>query len=127
LGTVPHCSKFLLPWPAVLSIACTVNVLKNKGFLTSSASRAATHQSFTVTGNLADITAKKASQCMASVLGIARLASSVLYHDAGNSCASFLVLDVLHQGCNNAALRSVSLRHFKRHRLSTDLQQYDMK
>jgi hypothetical protein len=115
---------------ALLRIACVANVLKNKGLSTTSASRAAIHQSFTVTGNLADITANKASQCIASgllgtVLGIAL--SSVLHHGAGNSCAGFLVLAVLHQGCNNAALQSVSLRHFNRHRLCIALQQYDMK
>jgi hypothetical protein len=74
---------------------------QNIGFFTASAIQAAIHQSITVTGNLADVTAKTASQCMASgllgtVLGVGL--SCVLNHDAGNFCVGFIVLAVLHQG-----------------------------
>jgi Vitamin B6 photo-protection and homoeostasis len=104
----------------ILPLACAANVLKNIGFLTASASRAALHQSLAVSGNLADVTAKTGSQSMAAGLfgtaaGVGL--SSLLHHDATNFIAGFVVLAAIHQTCNYAALKSVSLRHFNRQRL----------
>ena len=56
----------LAPMQWLLPLAVTANLLKNVGFLTASASRAALHQSLAVTGNLADVTAKAGSQGMAA-------------------------------------------------------------
>ena len=56
----------LAPSVWVLPLAVAANLLKNIGFLTASASRAALHQSLATAGNLADVTAKAGSQSMAA-------------------------------------------------------------
>jgi hypothetical protein len=112
----------------VMPLACVANVGKNIGFLTASASRAAIHQSLARQGNLADVTAKSATQSMAAglagtALGIG-LSTSVLHHDAGNFIVGFCVLSAIHQGCNYLSLKAVPLRHFNRHRLHLLLTEY---
>jgi Vitamin B6 photo-protection and homoeostasis len=112
----------------VLPLACVANVGKNIGFLTASASRAAIHQSLARQGNLADVTAKSATQSMAAGLvgtavGIG-LSTSVLHHDAGNFVVGFCFLSAIHQGCNYLSLKAVPLRHFNRHRLHLLLTEY---
>ena len=117
----------LTPPPAILPLACAANVLKNIGFLTASASRAAIHQSLAVTANLADVTAKTGSQSMAAgLLGTAVGVglSSLLHHDATNFIAGFVGLAAIHQSCNYVALKAVSLRHFNRQRLAIVLDHY---
>ena len=96
----------------VLPIACTANVLKNIGFLTASASRAAIHQSLAILGNLADVTAKTGSQCMAlgllgTALGVGL--SSLLNHHASNFILGFCALAVVHQGCNYTTVHAVMI------------------
>lgn len=114
----------------ILPLACTANVLKNIGFLTASASRAALHQSLAVSGNLADVTAKTGSQSMAAgMLGTALgvgLSSLVLHHPDPTHyfIPAFAVLAAIHQSCNYMALKAVALRHFNQQRLSIVLQQY---
>jgi hypothetical protein len=111
----------------VLPLACASNVLKNIGFLTASASRAALNQSFSVAGNLGDVTAKFASQSMAAgflgtAIGVA--ISALLQHNAESFVTAFLMLTVVHQGCNYASLQAVALKNFDRHRLHILLEQY---
>jgi hypothetical protein len=111
----------------VLPLACLSNTLKNIGFLTASASRAALHQSFSVTGNLGDVTAKAASQSMAAgflgtAIGVG--ISTLLQHNAESFVTAFLFLTVIHQGCNYASLQAVALKNFDRHRLHLLLEQY---
>lgn len=111
----------------VLPLACASNILKNVGFLTASASRAALHQSFSVTGNLGDVTAKAASQSMAAgflgtAIGVG--ISTLLQHNAESFITAFLMLTVIHQGCNYASLQAVALKNFDRHRLHLLLEQY---
>jgi Vitamin B6 photo-protection and homoeostasis len=112
----------------VLPLACTANIGKNIGFLTASASRAAIHQSLALQGNLADVTAKSATQSMAAgLLGTAigiGLSTSVLHHDAGNFIVGVCILSAIHQGCNYWSLKYVPLRHFNRHRLHLLLTEY---
>ena len=112
----------------VLPLACAANVLKNIGFLTASASRAALHQSLAVSGNLADVTAKSASQSMAAGLvgtavGIG-LSSVVLGDELVYFFVAFGGLAAVHQGFNYWALTAVSLRHFNKHRLYLVLRAY---
>jgi hypothetical protein len=111
----------------VLPLACASNVLKNIGFLTASASRAALHQSFSVTGNLGDVTAKAASQSMAAgFLGtaIGVTISTLLQHNAESFVTAFLMLTVIHQGCNYTSLQAVALKNFDRHRLHLLMEKY---
>jgi hypothetical protein len=104
----------------VLPIACAANVLKNIGFLTASASRAALHQSLALGGNLADVTAKAGSQSMAAgLLGTAVGVglSTALGPSLENFVAAFCALSAVHQSLNYMSLKSVALVHFDRHRL----------
>jgi hypothetical protein len=111
----------------VLPVASIANIGKNIGFLTASASRAAIHQTLAIAGNLGDVTAKSASQSMVAGLlgttfGIGL--SSLLSHDVYNFSLGFGVLALIHQGCNYASLKSVTLLHLNRHRLHLILEQY---
>jgi len=117
----------LVAGPAVLPVACTANILKNVGFLTASASRAAIHQSLAIAGNLADVTAKAGSQSIAAgllgtIIGVGL--STALGHDPNSFIAGFVGLSLVHQGCNYASLHSVTLTHFNRHRLFLVLDHY---
>jgi Vitamin B6 photo-protection and homoeostasis len=123
--------EILSPWVAsshVLPLACLANVGKNIGFLTASASRAALHQSLAQQGNLADVTAKAASQSMAAgLLGTAigiGLSTFVLQQDATNFIVGFCGLSLVHQGCNYKSLQAVPLLHFNAHRLHLVLSYY---
>ena len=112
----------------VLPLACASNVLKNIGFLTASASRAALHQSMAVAGNLADVTAKAGSQSMAAGLlgttaGIG-LSTLVLGHDTDSFLLAFCGLAMIHQACNYAALKAVPLPHLNRHRFHLVLHEF---
>lgn len=117
-----------LVWSSwVLPVACIANIGKNVGFLTASASRAAIHQSLAIKGNLADVTAKSASQSMAAGLlgtGVGIGLSTFLDYDATNFIAGFCALSMIHQGCNYQSLKSVPLQHFNRHRLHILLSKY---
>lgn len=111
----------------VLPLACGANVLKNIGYLTASASRAALHQSLAVASNLADVTAKAGSQSMAAGLlgtGLGISLSMILGHDATQFATAFGGLVVIHQGCTYLSLTSVCLRHFNKHRLYLLLQTF---
>lgn len=122
--------EILAPWAAttmVLPIACIANVLKNIGFLTASASRAALHQSLAQAGNLADVTAKAGAQSMAA--GLTGTAAGIglsylLAHDLTSFVGGFIGLSVIHQVCNYVSLQSIVLCHLNRNRLSIVLQQY---
>ena len=93
-----------LVWSSwVLPIACIASIGKNIGFLTASASRAAIHQSLAIKGNMADVTAKSASQSMAAGLfgtGVGIGLSAILQHDVTNYIAGFCALSMIHQGCS---------------------------
>ena len=113
---------------AVLPWACASNVLKNIGFLTTSASKAALHQTLASTGNLADITAKAGTQAMmagllGTTVGIA-LSSTVLQNDPTNFMMGFVGLSIVHQSCNYLSLRYVPLPYFNRQRLDILLHAY---
>jgi hypothetical protein len=111
----------------VLPVACVATVLKNIGFLSASASRAALHQSLAISGNLADVTAKAGSQSMAaSLVGTAAGIglSSLLGHDASNFVLGFVGCSLTHQLCNYQSLHHVALRHLNLHRLNLVLQEY---
>ena len=117
-----------LVWSSwVLPIACIASIGKNIGFLTASASRAAIHQSLAIKGNMADVTAKSASQSMAAGLfgtGVGIGLSAILQHDVTNYIAGFCALSMIHQGCSYQSLKSVPLQHFNRHRLHILFSQY---
>ena len=71
LGSLIECFTPFAP-NLFLLIASTANVFKNIGWVSASASRAAIHKSFTNRENLADVTAKAASQSIfASIIGTA--------------------------------------------------------
>lgn len=127
----------------VLCWACLANVIKNVGFVAASASRAALHQSFAVSQNLADVTAKAASQgmvagLMGTILGVT-ISSSLLSLSSidpitstttavSTTTTTFLVcyglLAAVHQSCVYLAVRAVAFRDFDRQRLSLVLQHY---
>lgn len=112
----------------VLPLACTANILKNIGFLTASASRAALHQSLACSHNLADVTAKAGSQSMAAGLagtavGIG-LSTTVLAHDAQNFAIGFFFLAIVHEVCNYASLQSIALTSLNTQRLHILLKDY---
>ena len=117
-----------LVWSSwVLPVACIANIGKNIGFLTASASRAAIHQSLAIKGNLADVTAKSASQSMAAGLlgtGVGIGLSTFLDYEVTNFILGFCALSMIHQGCNYQSLKSVPLQHFNRHRLHILLSKY---
>lgn len=111
----------------VLPVACIANIGKNIGFLTAGASRAAIHQSLALHGNLADVTAKSASQSMAAGLlgtAVGIGLSTALHHDASNFIVGFCTLSVIHQSCNYISLKAVPLQRFNRHRLHLLLTEY---
>jgi hypothetical protein len=110
----------------VLPMASIANVGKNIGFLTASASRAALHQSLALSGNLADVTAKAASQALgASLFGTAiGIGLSPVLDDVPHFAMGFFCLSIVHQTCNYWSLKSVPLGHFNRHRLHLVLDEY---
>jgi hypothetical protein len=115
------------PSAVVLPLACFANALKNIGYLTVGASRAALHQALTRAGNLGDVTAKAGSQSIAAGLlgtGVGIGLSAAMGHDAGNFVLGFCGLSLIHQLCNFAALQHVDLHHFNRHRLYLVLDHY---
>ncbi|GKY94670.1 hypothetical protein MPSEU_000432400 [Mayamaea pseudoterrestris] len=120
-------SPFAASW-VVLPVACAANVLKNIGFLTASASRAALHQSIALNNNLADVTVKAGTQSMAAGLvgtGVGLgLSTMVLNNDPSNFVLGFCFLSATHLGCNYMAMRYVSLDHFNRQRLDLVLEEY---
>jgi hypothetical protein len=100
---------------AVLVAACAAGTLKNIGFLTASASRAAMHQALTQHGrNLADVTAKAGSQSIVAGLlgtGLGLAASHILQGRPDillcySGC--FIGLATIHQSFNYFAVRSIA-------------------
>jgi Vitamin B6 photo-protection and homoeostasis len=100
---------------AVLVAACAAGTLKNIGFLTASASRAAIHQALTHNGrNLADVTAKAGSQSIAAGLlgtSLGLAASHVLQGRPDillcyGGC--FIGLATIHQSFNYFAVKSIA-------------------
>lgn len=130
--------ELLTPWClpsslAVLTLACIANVGKNVGYVTASSSRAALHQSLAKYNNLADVTAKAASQSMvAGLLGmtLGLSLSSVVSLNGFNShqptiyLVSFILLSAIHQYSTYLSLQAVAMNHFTRHRLNIVLRQY---
>jgi Vitamin B6 photo-protection and homoeostasis len=120
---------------ALVAWAATANVIKNVGFVAVSASRAALHQSLAVSSNLADVTAKSASQSMVAgllgtCLGIAT-SSAIMANTSNMSLppttlflACYGVLSLIHQGCVYQAVRAIAWNHFNRERLSLVLHHY---
>lgn len=105
--------KFLL-------IASVANVLKNIGFITSSASRARIHQSMAQNNNLGDVTAKAGSQSIASSMigtGLGIILSPLTEGDFTCIMSGVVVLSTVHQYCTYQSLTSVSLNHLNMHRM----------
>jgi hypothetical protein len=103
----------------VLPVACVANVLKNVGYLTASASRAALHLSLS-RGSLGDVVAKAGSQSMAAgLLGTAvgiGLSVTVL-HTPHDFILAWCALSCVHQFGNYRSLQSVVIDHFNQPRL----------
>ena len=120
-------SPFAASW-VVLPVACAANVLKNIGFLTASASRAALHQSIALQNNLADVTVKAGTQSMAAGLfGTAvglGLSTTILGNDPTNFVLGFCCLSAAHLGCNYMAMQYVSINHMNRQRMDLLLHEY---
>jgi Vitamin B6 photo-protection and homoeostasis len=100
---------------AVLVAACAAGTLKNIGFLTASASRAAIHQALTHNGrNLADVTAKAGSQSIAAgLLGTSLgLAASHMLQGRPDILlcygGCFIGLATIHQSFNYFAVKSIA-------------------
>lgn len=100
---------------AVLAAACAAGMLKNVGFLTASASRAALHQALTQNGtNLADVTAKAGSQSMAAGLAgtAVGIGASNILQDRPDVLwcygMCFIGLAVVHEAFNYFAVKSVA-------------------
>ena len=139
----------------VVPMACVATLCKNVGFIMASASRATIHQSLciptnsrlehgisssaapsTIPNNLADVTAKFASQSTAAGLfgtmfGITLSSWLPAFgtHPDGiffnlYSVVTILGLVFVHQTCNYMALRSVALYHLNRQRLCIILDGY---
>lgn len=116
---------------AVLAAACAAGTLKNVGFLTASASRAALHQALSQDGrNLADVTAKAGSQSIVAglvgtALGIG--ASNVLQGKPDVLLSygiCFIGLASVHQLFNYYALKSVAFDSLDRHRAQMVLDRF---
>jgi hypothetical protein len=97
-----------------LPVASFANFLKNVAWLTASATRAGIHQALAIRGNLADLTAKAASQSIAaSTLGtaigiaISTILSATIGSDPINVLAVFSVASLLHLTGVVFSLRSV--------------------
>jgi hypothetical protein len=97
-----------------LPVASFANFLKNVAWLTASATRAGIHQALAIRGNLADLTAKAASQSIAaSTLGtaigiaISTTLSATIGSDPINVLAVFSVASLLHLTGVVFSLRSV--------------------
>jgi hypothetical protein len=110
----------------VLPVACVANVLKNIGYLTASASRAALHLSLS-RGSLGDVVAKAGSQSMAAgLLGTAvgiGLSVTVL-HTPHDFVLAWCVLSCVHQAGNYWSLQSVVIDHFSQARLHLVLREH---
>jgi hypothetical protein len=115
----------------VLAAACVAGTLKNIGFLTASASRAAIHQALTQNGrNLADVTAKAGSQSIVAGLlgtGLGLAASHVLQGRPDillcySGC--FIGLAVIHQSFNYLAVRSIAFNRLNLPRASLVVERF---
>lgn len=93
-----------------LPVAAIANFLKNVSWLTASATRAGIHQALAIRGNLADVTAKAASQSIAaSTLGTAigiGLSTSIVPATT-SVLAIFAIASVMHLSGVAYSLRSV--------------------
>jgi hypothetical protein len=95
-----------------LPVAATANFLKNVAWLSASATRAGIHQSLAVRGNLADVTAKSASQTIAASAlgtGVGILLSPLVGTDPAAILAAFSLLSGAHILSVHRSLRSVTL------------------
>jgi len=94
-----------------LPVAAVANFLKNVAWLTASATRAGIHQALAIRGNLADLTAKAASQSIAaSTLGTAigiGLSTSIVGSTTTSVLAIFAVASLMHLSGVAYSLRSV--------------------
>lgn len=94
-----------------LPVAAVANFLKNVAWLTASATRAGIHQALAIRGNLADLTAKAASQSIAaSTLGTAfgiGLSTSIVGSTTTSVLAIFAVASLMHISGVAYSLRSV--------------------
>ena len=94
-----------------LPVAAVANFLKNVAWLTASATRAGIHQALAIRGNLADLTAKAASQSIAaSTLGTAigiGLSTSIVGSTTTSVLSIFAVASVMHISGVAYSLRSV--------------------
>jgi hypothetical protein len=93
-----------------LPVAAIANFLKNVSWLTASATRAGIHQALAIRGNLADVTAKAASQSIAaSTLGTAigiGLSTSIVPATT-SVLAIFAIASIMHLSGVAYSLRSV--------------------
>jgi hypothetical protein len=111
-----------------IPMAATANFGKNVSWLAASASRAAIHNSFAVSTNLADITAKTGSQNIAASLAGTALGISLSAHLGGawglHTVTTFAVLSAVHIGCTYQSLKSVRLETLNSQRLDLVIAHY---
>ena len=126
------------------NLMCNDNAVKPNEVLTKDSVPLSYHVTGT-NNNLADVTAKFASQSMAAgligtMMGISFSASTSLWNNSAvvstvsslpvmdnQQCYSmlgFMIFVCIHQSCNYFALRHVALHHFNRQRLSILLRHY---
>jgi len=111
-----------------IPIAATANVGKNVSWLAASASRAAIHNSFARSDNLADVTAKAGSQSIAASLvgtslGVA-LSAQLGSEWGPTTLAIFATLSSIHLGCTYLSLKYVRLETLNSQRLDLVLQAF---
>lgn len=111
-----------------IPIAATANVGKNVSWLAASASRAAIHNSFARSDNLADVTAKAGSQSIAASLvgtslGVA-LSSQLGGEWGPTTLATFATLSSIHLGCTYLSLKYVRLETLNSQRLDLVLEAF---
>lgn len=112
-----------------IPVAALANVAKNISWLAASASRAAIHNTFATSSNLADITAKTGSQNIAASLagtslGIAIASSFIDNHWGLHAIAAFGALSAVHLTAVYMSLRSTHVNTFNKERLALFIDMY---
>lgn len=103
-----------------LIVASIANVGKNIAWITTSATKAGIHRNLSLRENLADITAKSASQttaCMVVGTGVGILVSKLVGADVAHVAAAFTVIAPIHMVCNFFSLKAVTIHTINRQRL----------
>jgi hypothetical protein len=118
---IPYCNAYFLP------LAAFANFGKNVSALATSASRAAIHKSFAKEENLADITAKTASQNILSATLGTSLGISIATYAQQNyefTLACFSILSLTSLICSHYSLQHVTINTLNLVRLEALLVQF---